>query len=437
MTTVTRWGLLAALLLHSGCASFHQQMQGFEPLLTSGQPGKALQILQKQRTPARNEVLTLLNRGMILRMQGEYKASNQAFERAKLLSKELSAVSLTEQAGALTINDTLRSYAGDPYEQVLLHLFMAFNYLDLNDPGNARVETLQLDTRLRELAGSKSSNDIGEPFARYFAGLLYESQGEWDNALISYRMAYQGYRDLTTAQATPMPDALKKNLLRMTRQHGTKKEYEAFRKTFAINTIETTNNQLAQGKLIVIVNNGLAPVKGEMFIDAFSLETGMMHRIATPFYTKRSSLLSGIRVRTDNKTSRGALVHNTETIAINTLERQMPIITTRALARAVIKHNAAEKAGEQNGWLGLLANVTGLITERADTRSWATLPSNIHLAELALSPGQHQVQLEFIGANGHVVETRHFPAVNIARDKSTFLIEHRVAPGTVYGSTIQ
>src|SRR5690606_14309472 len=97
---------------------------------------------------ARDAVLYDLNRAMLLRMAGDYGQSNAAFEQAKDAIDRLDAVSVREQAGALAVNDMLRSYTGAPYERVLLHVYAALNYLALDRPDDARVEILQLDVLL-------------------------------------------------------------------------------------------------------------------------------------------------------------------------------------------------------------------------------------------------------------------------------------------------
>ena len=57
---------------------------------------------------------------MLRRMAGEYARSNAVFEQAKDAIERLDAVSVSEQAGALAVNDMLRSYTGEPFERVLV-----------------------------------------------------------------------------------------------------------------------------------------------------------------------------------------------------------------------------------------------------------------------------------------------------------------------------
>ena len=77
--------------------------------------------------------------------------------------------------------------------------------------------------------------------------------------------------------------------------------------------------------------------------------------------------------------------------------------------------------------LGSLAmQVAAVATERADTRSWLTLPANIQLARLPLPPGSYTIKVELLDAGEQIVATREYPGVVISKAHKTYLIEHWV-----------
>jgi len=91
----------------------------------------------------------------------------------------------------------------------------------------------------------------------------------------------------------------------------------------------------------------------------------------------------------------------------------MPVITARAIARMAVKDTMAKAASSGGGnsssstgagLLGLAVNITAVLTERADTRSWFTLPGEIHLARLSLPPGEYNVKIELHGPDERVLE---------------------------------
>jgi hypothetical protein len=82
----------------------------------------------------------------------------------------------------------------------------------------------------------------------------------------------------------------------------------------------------------------------------------------------------------------------------------MGTIAARALARAAVKATVSYQLGEQNELLGALANLAAIVTERADTRSWSTLPAAIWLARIPAPPGDQRVVVEVNGRTGGALE---------------------------------
>ncbi len=137
----------------SGCVgvSLSYQRDDIESLLLTQQPARALEILQEREAEFRSKSIYLMDKAILLRMQGELEASNTAFEQAKTVIQKLDAISLLEQGAAVTINDSMRSYLPPPFERALVHCFKAINYLELSQYNGARIEILQLDELLKLL----------------------------------------------------------------------------------------------------------------------------------------------------------------------------------------------------------------------------------------------------------------------------------------------
>jgi len=105
----------------------------------------------------------------------------------------------------------------------------------------------------------------------------------------------------------------------------------------------------------------------------------------------------------------------------------MPGIMARATARAVVKYNTQHTAQEKSSLAGLLMTVTNLVTERADTRSWTTLPQEIQLQRILLPVGTHQVSIQLLNAAGLPVDIIE-ETVTIKPKQSSFVIKHWNAP---------
>jgi hypothetical protein len=420
--------IILALLTSLGlqaCASYGQYATSMRDGLITGHPKASLEIAEK-KDPEQEEVISSLDKGMLRRINADFTGSNQVFEVAKQAIEKLYGVSLTENLASVTINETLRGYEGDRYEQLLLHAYMAMNYIQLDQVDGARVEMLQAGVKMMEWGDAPEE----DAFVRYFEGMIYESLGEKDNALISYRKAYNVYKEKGAAQYPAIPVTLKKDLLRLLEYEGLDSELKALKKEFGMQKYKpaASNKRGAQsGELIVVLNNGLAPIREEASIYIFSPEVEQNLRVAFPVYRAKRARLNTPSVLVNNKKYALETVEDIDKLARHALSQSMPGIMARATARAVVKYNTQHTAEKNGSFAGLLMTITNLVTERADTRSWSTLPQEIALARITLPVGEHKVQIQMLNASGRVVDVINETVV-IEPKKTIFVIKHWIAP---------
>lgn len=115
-------------------------------------------------------------------------------------------------------------------------------------------------------------------------------------------------------------------------------------------------------------------------------------------------------------------------IALKDLDARILRITVKAMARGLAKFQAGRKlqqaANDSGNILArilafLTSNIYSLASERADKRSWRTLPGRIYLARVALDPGVTTLSLRMETPAGLV--TRDFPNLKIEAGKKIFL----------------
>jgi hypothetical protein len=117
----------------------------------------------------------------------------------------------------------------------------------------------------------------------------------------------------------------------------------------------------------------------------------------------------------------GARAVNLARSARVTFDAEKPTILFRTILRGLTKYLAsrgAEKVGGKN--VGLLANLFGAATETADTRSWLTLPGQIHVLRIPLPPGAHDIKVELLGADGRVAAERTLTGITVKPGEWTF-----------------
>ena len=404
----------------SGCLAVPAKRASMNQLLDSGRIVEAAQVAESQDQYG-DDVLSSLNKGILRRMTGDFKGSNRIFERAKRKIDDLYGVSIGDQLAAVTINDTLRDYSGDRYEQVILHAYMALNYLELGLPDSARVEMLQADVKMREW-GEQPEED---PFVRYLSGIIFDMLGEYDEAVIAYRKAINAYRDTAHKQQTGVPYQLRADLLDALHKADRKQEYRQLAEQFRMTKYRPAGRDTST--VVMVLNNGAAPRRRQHAIQSFATEIENMVRIALPKYDSGKPLLKTPVLKVAEIETAFYKVHDIDALARHALDEEMPVITARALARAVVKHQASERAKEESGLAGFITKIASIATEQADTRSWTTLPQEIQVIRVRVPAGQHDLVIEMRNAAGYTVDTIR-RSVNVPAGGSAVTSAHWVAP---------
>lgn len=368
--------ILSSLYLQ-GCTSWEINRLSAE--LPAVGPEKTLEKLEGIAPPDRDRSQYLLNRGLLKFYTGDLGGSRQDLEQAKAIMMSLKALSLSENVAALTTNETLRGYGGTPSEQVLMHAMLAKSYLFDGDLDGARVEMLQADVTMSQLGGMESvSGQLAS--VRFLAGLIYELNGERDDAMISYRRAHQIIR----ARKEKVPEALATSLLnlslRLNHEDQNDEEYQRYVSEFGR---EASLPAVHEGEWIVFYYDGVVTNKTETRFSVFDPNLAAQISVVMPHYPPS-------RYQARHLSIKAGELRNTEVIemieqrAREDLEDQSAKIMAAATIRAVAKYQMVRKARDSGELNGFLANIAGLLSEQADVRSWNMLPSSIQVARLVI-----------------------------------------------------
>jgi len=373
--------LLAVLL--QACAAQQRQVNSLAERLELSTPEATLQSLQSINPPERDRAQYLLNTGLLKSISGDFEGANRDLQSAKKILNSLQAISVSENLGAAMINETLRSYDGSASERVLLHELLSINYLMLNDLDAARVEVLQADVVMKELA--REDNPIGQlASAHYIAGLVYELGGELDDAMISYRKAanIMALRDMLT------PPALQRSLLDLSQRLGLDEEHEKYREQFAFVVKPHT---LDTAEIIVIYWDGVVTSKRGNSLSVWVPSMNQAVSLALPYYPPSNYVENPFTLRLAGQHHRTGTIEDIEALSREDLDDESAAIYAMTLARMVSKYALVKTAGNQNDGLGLLINIATMLAESADTRSWNMLPSSIQFARFWLPASEYSL----------------------------------------------
>lgn len=431
--------VLACLVFSSGCASmstFNSYTSQSTPYIDSIKNGTPIDLTKElvRQTSSSDKILYLMERGRIAQIQGDFDTSRASFKDAIDAIKAndekavISGSGAAAQGSALLVNDNAIPYTGDGYERVMLYHFQAMNYLAKNDVEGAGVEVRRANAEqeaalkrhekeiqqaenaakehkvssttpdsvvnayagLDQLAGSVK-NSFQSAYTFYLSGVVYEMQGQPNDAYIDYKKALEIFPDNIYLQ---------KDSIRLAQQLNMNDDLGQL-KTKYPKALEAVSKEKSTGDLIVIFEDDFVPQKEQVKIPIpISLQTVVLTAAAFPMYNIKSMAVSPITL-SDN----GNVIATSEPIcfmgslAVKALKEKIPGIAIRQVIRSTVKGMAANEAKKRMGLLGsLAASAYNLISENADLRSWTTLPFDVQIMQVTLPSGEHNFLINYAGS---------------------------------------
>jgi hypothetical protein len=459
------------MVLATGCTTYSAKLKDLRPEIAAGSYDEALLTVEKE-TGSKDVLLAFLERGVILHRAGRYQESNEAFAAAERTAEELYARSISEGALSLISNDNAISYRARPFEMAMVPYFRALNYLHLGLRDDAMVEARKTSLMLSKyidatIAGiergdtdqlARTKND---PFMLYFSGMLYDWDGELNDAFIAYRNAATAYQDVSRLLGLEIPPALGWDLERVSRRLGFGAELAQLRKVCPDVFAAAGQAPVAppgSGEVVLLVELGWVAAKHEERLDLPIFESDAYNdnaywaweltaragttyaivdgykikywlTVAVPAMETRPAATRRVRVRTAALPGAavGSRVHQPSRNASITFEAEYGMILFKTILRGLTKYLATQEANKQNEVVGFLANLLGVATETADTRSWLLLPDHVQLVRLQLPAGVHDLELELLDGSGRPRGTVTIPGVTVRTGDWTF-VNQRIYP---------
>lgn len=433
MMTLNRKILILAffMILCGGCASLQNYTVKAAPARASIMAGdyqSALAVFPEEAARGSNEVLVRLERGMILHDEGLFEQSSGEFEETAQRIEEyeekavISASKTAAQAGTLLINEQVMPYQGEDFEKIMLHALGAVNYLMRGDLEGARVEIRNAYRRQEELSArheealeearketrssgweqsleeadragyeqlkEKSGTVISvyhNAFASYVSALVYELNGEPDEAYIDLKKAYQAY---------PASRSIRRDLIRLSRKNGFREDAQRWEALFG----KADPGTQEAVDVFVIFSHGLAPVKEPLTLP-IPIHDGIVFA-SLPVYRFTPSSMTGALVEAGGIHEETTTVCDIDAIAARNLLDEFPILFVKQIVRSYLKARAvggmAREHGE--GW-AILGTLFAAVTEQADLRTWSTLPKQIQVARLFVPRTVSEVSIQAVPAS--------------------------------------
>lgn len=407
-------GLLFSLTVF-GCSSPAFIQPQVNSLVVSGKHDLALNLLRNNENSygERSRLLYLLDYALTAHYSKKYQESVTYFAAAKKLYDQLYTVSVTGEFVTWLVNDNTSPYRGEDFERAMINVFQALNFIALNQFDDALVEMRDVDSVLKAINLQYDKNQknvyVEDAFIRLISGIIYEwSDHKYglSDALTAYKLSFDIYGQQGRYYNLVAPRILKQNLLSLT-EIIKPAEYSTLAAEYPNVSYVHQSEKSKKAEVIVLDYSGFAPIKHEVAVPV-PLPRGKIAKIAFPSYSKRKTYDESIQcsaVKSDGTSVFGDMetVEDIGAIAMKNLEqRKLRVIAKAALrsaGKAVItsaqEQMIRDKWGDRSAQIfRQLSNIYNFTSERADLRSWVTLPDKIKMGRLLLEPGNYRINVD-------------------------------------------
>jgi hypothetical protein len=426
--------------------SYPEQFRSKQTEASSGNAGASASALAKKGSGP-NTLLDTLESARLFQIGKNYQKSKEAFQTAFAMfnaadnKAKLSLSGGGALLGAFAVNDNAIPYKAEAYERIFSFHYQSLNYLADNDVEGALVEirraneeqVFALEQHHKELAkaeeeakkeelspdihqyenemkenfktAAKVKNSFQNAYTFYYSGIMREATGDLNGAYIDYKKALEIY---------PTNNYLQKDVWRLANALNMSADVDYFETRIEKeNKVNSTNE--AYGELIVFYEEGFIPHKEEIHLPFATFDR--IHSFAFPAYLTPWQASYGIRISSDERyLGQSNEIIDTHTLAAKALQEKAFSRLLRQMIRVNTKARLQREAGQQsnNGLGQFFASSYSMISERADLRSWLSLPKQVQVARFKLPPGSHQIHFS-------KATFSYISDVKIEKNKSTLI----------------
>ena len=437
MKRFRRWIIyvFAAIVL-GGCASHYTKNIKLNQAIETGQFETANKLLEKDtKTPnSRNKLLHFLTRGYVSWMLNDNRKSVDFLNTAENVIDDYS-MNIAAEALALVSNPMMKPYRAEDFEIVMVNCFKAINFMQMDEFESAMVECRRINIKLNQLNDKYKDHKNRyqrDAFAHTMMGLLYDANGNYNDAFIAYRNALDIYEtDYAKNFNIQPPQQLKLDLLRTAHVLGFGTELGFYERKF---NMKYTPAKKPDAEMIFFWMNGFGPVKDEWSVnftvvrgaggivtfanegeglsfpfpsvsssESNSLSDLKLVRVAFPKYVERKPASVSATISSGAASYPLELAENINEIAFKTLKDRFMREMAGSLLRVATKQALEEVTRKENKNAGAALSILNAVTEKADTRNWQCLPYSISYARIPLTDDDNKLTLNVKMIKGNPV----------------------------------
>jgi hypothetical protein len=450
---------LLLLLLPSCTTAFDTNRATLEAMHAGGAYDQAAALLdnpaQKDLYSGNNKLLYWLDRGAIALAQRDTARAIELLEKAEDSMETAREPSGGEQLSTWLLNDTVKAYYGQPYEEIYVNVLKMLAQLQAGRIENgatvearraagksdvlrdryvrtrdAAVQTgdARFKSTLAANGGAVQANEQGEfiesTLGDFLSAVTFMKSGDWNDQAVAGRRLHtaielqrtlQGGQDVDEAHFAAVGEARPED----------------------VNVVVVG----LSGRAPTMVANRVGPIPVYEWPVYFEL----------PELRGGSEEVGSVRVVAECQTPGQscyavpqafdlAKIEDMRAVAMENHRRQLPLIYTRTLLRSQLKAAAwfaaseAVRRSSSRGSSRDLATIGMIVgglafvglTEKADLRCWTFLPGRADAAMLKLPAGNYRVHVEYLSRAGgvlYITPPRDVVASDNPKDLTT-IVEH-------------
>jgi uncharacterized protein len=397
-----RWpvALGALALLLTGCAGdYIARTAGYRHAYETYQYPPAVQGFDSEvkSGPQIDQLLAMMDEGMVLHAAGKYDESIKVLAQADKLSERLDFVSVSEEAKVLISSERERAYRGEDFEKLMISTLQALNYAQLEKDEDALVEVRRVNERMQRMINEEKKPYEQLAIARYLTAVLWEDQGHADDAFIDYYAANRLAGDL---------GSLAEPLVRLAKETRRDDAYRELQRQYP--WVQPQPLGKDEGQILVVLEAGKVPVK----TNGSRSGGPKAEVIAVPVFRDRPWIRqSQVVLDGDANTAvRPTTVTSLEQVAKIHLNYRIDGLVARQFGALAIRTGAAVGVGQATGSeaLGILTFLALSYVNQPDLRSWMSLPAEFQLARFRVPAGVHRLTV-VAGGGGREVQVEVRP----------------------------
>lgn len=413
---------------------------------------------QKDLYGSNSEYLYYYDLGVLNHYNRNFDESIKNFEKAEKIYDDLYTKSVTNEAAAIVTNDNVRPYRARPFEVLTMYQLQILNYLAKSDIDGALVEVKRSQIAMQSLYQKDQDKVNDNGFLRYLSALVYELDGEKDDAAISYYKTVKAYDESKMGLPNEVYEYVTESLRSLDREDDIKD----LKKPELASTPKATAARQKGQEIVVIGYAGHSPILGEMYLSGTFVAGGVMNLyykdgetgqkasftlvappvagagsetfhigFALPEVRKHNSRVDHFEVSMDGATRfKPEKVMSVDDELRRNMEDEKTTTITRTAVRVILRTIAAQKAKKAtntgNGLFDLVKNIGVDVAqgqlEQADLRVGLFLPNSFYMSRIPVDAGSHSVSVAAQGSSGETVGVYNFDNIAVRKGQKVFLI---------------